>query len=211
VIKKILKSNIIINALSYIFLGYLCLTYHTCRKQFIASDIARNIMEGTTPAIFPCWHSRFSMYLAIRRFGSFQAITSAHKDGNFLENILRFFNHTPIRGSSRKKAFSAAKSVLSIDPEKIRLVVTPDGPLGPRYKVKGLIIKMAERLGVPLVPLTFSASHAIVLGTWDRFIIPIHIHDPIYADQNLSEDLLSSIMYNQMVDLDHITHLKVDY
>jgi lysophospholipid acyltransferase (LPLAT)-like uncharacterized protein len=152
-------------------------------------------------------------------FGSFQAITSAHKDGNFLENILTFFNHTPIRGSSRKKAFNAAKSVLNIDPQKIRLVITPDGPLGPRYKVKGLIVRMAKRLEVPLVPLSFSASNAIVLKTWDRFIIPIpfisklvfNFHDPIYADQELSEDILSSIMYNQMLELDKITKLKVDY
>ena len=45
---------------------------------------------------------------------------------------------------------------------------------------------------VPIFPLTYSASNRKVLGSWDRFILPLpfsrgvyHWGDPIYVDRKL--------------------------
>lgn len=218
-LKKLFRSNLFITLLSYIFIAYLWVTYHTCRKTLLVQGASKELLRKKSPCVLPCWHSRFSMLLAVRGFGSFQAITSAHKDGNFLENLLKFFDHTAIRGSSRKKALNAARDVINMNPADMRLVITPDGPLGPRYKVKGMVVKLAKKMEIPIVPVSFSASHAIVLNTWDKFILPIpfvsrlvlEFHAPIYPGDDFTNEDLEEIMVEQMRTLDAVTNLKIHY
>ncbi|MEK6576836.1 MAG: hypothetical protein AABZ05_04490, partial [Nitrospirota bacterium] len=38
------------------------------------------------------------------------------------------------------------------------LVITPDGPRGPRYRVQKGIIEIAKKTGLPIFPVGFSAS-----------------------------------------------------
>lgn len=193
------------------------LTYKFCNSKIVyESEEARRIFEDARPVVMPCWHSRFMMFLPIKVSAKFQAVTSAHNDGNFLEYILHRLGHIVIRGSSRKFGKDAIREILKLNKEELRLVITPDGPLGPRFKIKGATVSIAKKFDVPIVVLTYSASKAIVLNTWDRYIIPIpfiskvvlHVSAPL---KNPTELQLEEYMNMRMKQLDLQMGLKVDY
>lgn len=218
-LKKFIKSKFVCSAISGAVVFYLWLINKTCRTEIRIHKDAKSIVQSDAPAVFPCWHSRFAAFLPIKQYGSFHAVTSAHADGNILQNILLAFDHKPIRGSSRKKAFNAMKELIALSPDSMRLVVTPDGPLGPRYKIKGSALRLCLKRGVPVIPMCYSASRAIVLNTWDRFILPIpfisklylDFAKPFYSDAADYKSELELIMYKQMIKLDAKAALKVGY
>jgi lysophospholipid acyltransferase (LPLAT)-like uncharacterized protein len=182
---------------------------------------ARALICSNAAGIYPCWHSRFMMLLAIKEIGCFQAVASAHRDANHLHGVLEYYGHEVIRGSSRRNALSAMRAILALDKSTMRLVLTPDGPLGPRFQIKGGVLKLAQRYDLPIVPMTYSATHAIILGTWDRFIIPlpfisrivVDFGAPIKAAALVNEDQLQDIMLQQTQKVDALCGLlhKIDY
>ena len=73
--------------------------------------------------------------------------------------------------------------------------MTPDGPRGPRMRASDGIIQAARMAGVPIFPLTYSASNRKVIQSWDRFILPLpfsrgvfHWGDPIFVDRKLDDE-----------------------
>jgi len=56
--------------------------------------------------------------------------------------------------------------------ERYDIGITPDGPRGPRYCVQSGIIELARRTGMPIIPVTFSASRKKIFRSWDRFLLP---------------------------------------
>jgi len=50
--------------------------------------------------------------------------------------------------------------------------IIPDGPQGPRFKVKLGIIILARETGYPILPFSYSAKKIKVFASWDRFILP---------------------------------------
>ncbi len=53
------------------------------------------------------------------------------------------------------------------------VAITPDGPRGPVYTVQPGIAWLAEKSGVPVVPVSVNAGRAIKLRSWDRTQIPL--------------------------------------
>ena len=51
------------------------------------------------------------------------------------------------------------------------LVVTPDGPRGPRYQAHEGAVFLASRCGLPVVPIGMAFSRSWRLKSWDRFRI----------------------------------------
>ncbi len=51
--------------------------------------------------------------------------------------------------------------------------IVPDGPQGPKYKVKEGVIRIARKTGLPLIPVVYNTSRKKVLSTWDSFLFPL--------------------------------------
>ena len=56
--------------------------------------------------------------------------------------------------------------------QKRCLVITPDGPRGPRERVKPGVAQIAITAGAPVVPLAIGVDRCWRLKSWDGFIIP---------------------------------------
>ena len=53
------------------------------------------------------------------------------------------------------------------------LAITVDGPLGPAYKVKPVVLHLASNLGWPIVPVSVASRRSLVFAKrWDRLEIP---------------------------------------
>ncbi len=92
--------------------------------------------------------------------------------------------------------------------------IAPDGPRGPRRRIKPGLLTVARLTGLPIVPLGFSARPARRLASWDRTLVPYPFGralflygDPIRvprdagdAEQNRLQELLEA-------ELDRVTDL----
>lgn len=217
--KKLKKTKIITALANYIFRCYIALIFYTCKFIRLDAPEASKAIENNKQIIFAIWHSRILIFPKLD-LPKVTAVVSSHGDGEFIANLLKVYGHKTTRGSSRKEGITAMRGLLrTLKQEKRCICITPDGPKGPRYKINGSITELATRLKLPIIPLCFSASSAIVLNTWDRFIIPlpfttIYIEEgePIYFETaNKNDDLLAEKMFNQMVALDNKAKLKIDY
>src|SRR5262249_41681403 len=52
------------------------------------------------------------------------------------------------------------------------IIITPDGPRGPRYIAKPGIAAAACETGAHVVPFSWTATRFWQLGTWDKMLLP---------------------------------------
>jgi lysophospholipid acyltransferase (LPLAT)-like uncharacterized protein len=77
-----------------------------------------------------------------------------------------------VRGSSSRGGAAALLQMVRLLREGVSLAVTPDGPRGPRQKMKTGPLVAAQRAGVPLIPVTAGTDSAWWFEGWDRFLVP---------------------------------------
>jgi lysophospholipid acyltransferase (LPLAT)-like uncharacterized protein len=100
-----------------------------------------------------------------------------------------------IRGSSSKGGSEALQEVVSALSQHI-VMMTPDGPRGPRHVCKPGVVVAAQRSQVPVVLMRAFASRAIVFDkSWDRFMLPalfahitLHVSHEIRVSSDLGRD-----------------------
>jgi lysophospholipid acyltransferase (LPLAT)-like uncharacterized protein len=95
--------------------------------------------------------------------------------------------------------------------------LTPDGPKGPRRRVQPGVIAVARFTGLPIIPVTFSASPARRLRTWDRTLLPkffskgVFVYgDPIVVAKDATEAVQEEKRLGLEAELDRITDLADD-
>lgn len=100
------------------------------------------------------------------------ALVSQSNDGEFLSTILERWNYKMIRGSSHIGGKDAMQLMVDEVEKGNSLVITPDGPRGPRHEMKMGAVRVAQRTGVPLILVGISASKKKQLRSWDKFDVP---------------------------------------
>ena len=79
-----------------------------------------------------------------------------------------------VRGSSSRGAAAAVRSLMTALEAGFDLGITPDGPKGPAREIKGGVMFLAQKLGVPILPISSAQSNRLVFAkSWDRFHLPL--------------------------------------
>ncbi len=94
------------------------------------------------------------------------------KDGEYIARVVQRWGYTVLRGSSSRGGSGALRSMVRVLRDGQSLAVTPDGPRGPRRKLKPGSLLAARMSGVPVLPTAAAATRAWWLGGWDRFLVP---------------------------------------
>ena len=118
------------------------------------------------------WHSRFALMPYCYPGPRIVVLSSHHRDAEALVRILRKFGIEQARGSSTAGGATGMRQILRKVAEGCDVGLTPDGPKGPRRRVQPGVIAVARFTGLPIIPVTFSASPARRLRTWDRTLLP---------------------------------------
>jgi lysophospholipid acyltransferase (LPLAT)-like uncharacterized protein len=121
--------------------------------------------------IYAFWHDVMMLPLGHESRKRTVALVSAGLDGTFAARIVRHFGVRSICGKWESNGAGAVIEVLRSLPERHSLVVTPDGPRGPRYRAHGGAVFLASRSGLPLVPVGLAFSRCWRLRSWDGFRI----------------------------------------
>lgn len=108
--------------------------------------------------ILAFWHAQQLMIpIGYRGTGS-HVLISQHGDGEIIARIIARFGHEAVRGSSTRGGVGALRALIKLGRSGRDVVVTPDGPKGPRHVAKLGVIHLAKATGLPIVPLAFACS-----------------------------------------------------
>ena len=111
-------------------------------------------------------------YRTIHKKHPASAIVSSHFDGSLIANTLRMLAIRPLRGSSRKGASKVLLEAFRSIKKGEEVLITPDGPKGPRHSMSDGAIGIALKSKLPIFVMNFKAERFWQLGSWDKFVIP---------------------------------------
>lgn len=155
-----------------------------------------------TPCLYALWHDQTLMPITYRigiskhdEIIPTNALVSKHQDGSVLTEIMKLFHLGAIRGSSSKGGAAAVRKLMETSKQG-HIVITPDGPRGPRHKVKPGIVYLASSTGMPIVVNANAVTrYWDIQGSWTNQIVPkpfskvfLLTGDPIYIPEDLSRE-----------------------
>lgn len=143
----------------------------TLRYEVVYEDRRGDPAAGIGgPRIYLVWHEYMTAPIYLRAGCRISILVSRHRDADLLESIARHSGYDCVRGSTARGGAAALKSLVEHGKHR-NLVITPDGPRGPRRRLAAGPVFLASKLGLPIVPMGFGFDRCWRLGSWDRFAI----------------------------------------
>jgi lysophospholipid acyltransferase (LPLAT)-like uncharacterized protein len=155
------------------------LRLHGLTLRFVLDDKA-GYFDGRidSPVIFLLWHNRISsmpaFYERWRRRDRPHAVVlaSASREGSLLTEFLRHFGFEAVRGSTSRRASVALREMARKIEQGHDIIITPDGPRGPRYRLQPGALYLAQSTGRPIIPVNVEYARYFRFKSWDGFAIP---------------------------------------
>ena len=155
---KKIRNFIMLNILPPVIALFLALLRITLRIEHINQGPIKDAWAKGTNFIVCFWHGRLLMMPFAKKHGGGKVLVSRHRDGELITRIIHFFKLGTVRGSYQKRSVSSLREIIHDLKGGIDIAITPDGPKGPRYKVKSGIIELARLSGKAIVPVVYSAG-----------------------------------------------------
>lgn len=122
-----------------------------------SEHVSRIFAQGQR-TILAFWHAQqLMMPLAIPGLKA-HILISQHRDGELICRIVARFGLEAVRGSSTRGGAEAFRRLVRLGRSGGNLVLTPDGPKGPRQVAKVGVVQLARATGLPIVPMAFGCS-----------------------------------------------------
>jgi len=196
--------------------GLMWLFHLSVRWQRHVDPQTQALLDAGKPLILCMWHGRMFFLSGgwakpPQRLG---VLASAHRDGRLVARGAEAFGYETVLGSSRRGGVTALRGVHRLLDQGVTVVITPDGPKGPRMRFKAGAVKAAEMTGAPLVALTGSARPRKIFATWDRFCLPlpfargeIHFGPPVFVPRGADAATLERCRVAAEDSLNGLTNL----
>jgi lysophospholipid acyltransferase (LPLAT)-like uncharacterized protein len=173
-VKRLLGSGAARRALVWLAARYLALIRATTRWSVECPAATRTLIDQGRPFIICFWHGRLALTPAAQPEGRrVHGLMSGHRDGLLYARAIAGLGLDSVEGSSRRGGGEALRRLCRLLARNEIVAITPDGPRGPRMRVKPGAVKAAQLSGAPLVPLAAAARRQRRLGTWDRFCLAL--------------------------------------
>jgi lysophospholipid acyltransferase (LPLAT)-like uncharacterized protein len=191
--------------------AYMSILAHTMRWRVEGVEHMGKLWGGPEGWVAASWHSRILLmpYAQIKMRTKWRKprhpttlMVSPSKDGEFTKRAGTWLGLHIIRGSSSgrsdksKRGVSAAREAMEVMKKGGGIVMTVDGPKGPREVVGIGTIKLAQQMGAPILVYGLSAN-ARRLNTWDRLLLPspfargaVVISEPIPTSKSMDSEEL---------------------
>ena len=189
---------------------YLKFVYLTSKWEFVWTDKALkkkfNTLDG---ALLAFWHNRlaFGMHI-LKNYDNVFALVSSHTDGKIITDVIRAMDYGVIEGSTNRNPTRAVRSIINSLTLGNKIVITPDGPRGPAYKINSTITKIAYKYNKPLIPISCMATKYFMLNSWDKMILPkpfgkiiVTIGTSIKLSGNVAND--DRLLENELLNLSY--------
>ncbi len=147
-----------LNLLPPIGAGLIRLLGRTLRVRTEGGDQVDDLYRKGHHLIIAFWHGRQLMMPLTYRGTEAHILISQHRDGELIHRIVSRFGFRSVRGSTTRGGAAALRDLIRLGRSGVDLVITPDGPKGPRQVAQLGAVQLAQATGLPIVPLTFSCS-----------------------------------------------------
>ena len=122
------------------------------------SEHVNRLFAEEKRVILAFWHAQqLMMPLAIPGLEA-HVLISQHRDGELIRRIVARFGLDAVRGSSTRGGAEAFRQLIRLGRSGGNLVLTPDGPKGPRQVAKVGVVQLARATGLPIIPMAFGRS-----------------------------------------------------
>lgn len=179
--------------------------WRTSRLRIIGLERLETLLKEQGAVVPVFWHQHLLMcarFMASKLIRGMKPgfMISPSVDGQAPTMLAEFYGCHVVRGSGSYTGVRAVRGVYNaIVKEGISPTITPDGPRGPRFKMKPGAIFTAQISGKPVVPIAYAARPAKLLRTWDKFVIPwpfaklrIAVGEPYFPPKRMSEEEMAA-------------------
>lgn len=144
----------------------------TLRWEIVGAEHYRATWGAGIPTVFVLWHGRLLPCTYYHRDRGLATLISRHRDGEYIARLAQKWGYETLRGSSRRGATAALRQIVRALRGGKAVAITPDGPRGPRERVKPGALVAASMTGAPVVPASAGAQWAWRFNSWDGFMVP---------------------------------------
>lgn len=169
-----IRSRLLTVLSATMFTAVIWILFRTVRRVFCVETPGTNPYDRLVRErfLYCVWHDS----MIIPAFGGKQhctaALTSRHADGAFVAHVVRLLGMPAIRGSTNRIRPGAIRQLIKTAEDR-HVVVTPDGPRGPRRQMSVGIVFLASHTGRSVIPTAYSCSRCWkIRGSWTDQIIP---------------------------------------
>jgi len=170
--KKKISDWLLLNVVPFFASLVIRLLYRLNRIEHLVEEQADFYQRQGKGVIIIFWHDQ--LLLMAKSFPGRKAkiLISSSKDGEIIAKTMRYFGLQAVRGSSTRGGNAALREMIALAESPFDLVITPDGPKGPRHQIKPGVVRLARVTGRPVFPLVFACSRGCRFNSWDRFLLP---------------------------------------
>ena len=144
------------------------LRVHHLGREHVEGCLARG-----ERVIVAFWHEQLLMMPFVYPGQLGAILISQHRDGEYIARMAVLLGFQVVRGSATRGGTQALRELLEALRAGRHVVITPDGPKGPRRQAKPGVVELARRSGMPILPVAFAAGRAwVIRRSWDQFFVP---------------------------------------
>ena len=182
-LKNFLGNSIVQFVIGRLIGLYMLLVGVTTRWTRVNQAAIEPFWAGQGKMIACIWHGRFIQVHKLWAFGPgvprAKMLISQSREGGIVAHASRTVGAEVIRGSSAKRGqqkggVEAMRQMARHIEDGGIICMTPDGPRGPRMRVKRGPVQLAKLAGAQLVAMTWATSNRVVFEkSWDKFVLPL--------------------------------------
>lgn len=173
--KRILQSDAVRRSMCWLISIYLRIVYHTSRWDHREADHLAPLVSTGEAFVIALWHNRVVMmpFAWREKNRPITIFTSDHRDGKLVAYSMGWFGFKTVFGSTKRTDMKTIRTIVRSLREGNLFGMTPDGPRGPRMRVKEGVVAMARMANVAIIPVAYSCERRLVMNTWDKLIVPL--------------------------------------
>jgi lysophospholipid acyltransferase (LPLAT)-like uncharacterized protein len=177
--RRMLKGRRAQAILAWLLGAYLATVLRTIRWKLVGeANVAPCFKDQAAVVAF--WHERLSLmpqlWLEARRRGApmnLHVLVSRHRDGRLIGRLMQRFGVGLVHGSSSRGGAASLRTCIALLQAGDHIVITPDGPRGPRRVAAAGVAQLAAMAGVPVLPTAAQTTRRVTLDSWDRMVLPL--------------------------------------
>ncbi len=181
--RKLIRHPTVQAGLASLLGVYIGLVVRTTRWRLEGAGPALALIGAGQPVILAFWHERLPMLPALFRLAAAEeprvarltprVLVSQHRDGRFIGAAVARFGVRMVYGSSRRGGGPALVELLRLLRGGDPVLITPDGPRGPRRVAAAGVAQLAALSGASVVPVGAASTRHRLLPSWDRMMLPL--------------------------------------
>lgn len=206
--------------LAYFLAAYMAVIKRTTRWTIEGHAHIGPLRDGGDGLILAVWHGRFFISNSGWHRGDQPAsvLVSKSGDGAIITAAAKKLGLGVIRGSGKREGSDkdrGGREALRAMVKHIRangcMVITPDGPRGPRMRVQPGVLSLAKMTGAPIVPYALSTRNRKLFKSWDRFMLPFPFGrgaivwgEPVYVNRKADDAAMATaqaLLETRMIDV----------